>query len=259
MKCWQRTIRETAEPGPGESMKRELARSFGNATVRQISRKEAEPLILKYEWLGTCPGSARWFYGLFFGPYLAGVEAFGVTAGSRVAPAIAGKEHEGRVCELLRGCCLPWADNPVHSHGRIHTGAAASFLISHACERMATQHGRNIVIAYSDPRAGEVGRIYAATNFAYTGMTSPVEQYRMPDGTIHDSRQLSGLSRDRRDRVLNYRHSRETQRLMLLEQGAVFFPGAAKHRYVLVSGDKRTKRTLRAALKFPSLPYPARS
>jgi hypothetical protein len=40
MKCWQRTIRETAEPEPDEGAKRQFARSFANATVRQITREE---------------------------------------------------------------------------------------------------------------------------------------------------------------------------------------------------------------------------
>ena len=261
MKCWQRTIREMAEPEPNEDMKREFARDFSNATVRQISRKEAEPLILKYEWLGTCPSSVRWFHGLFFGPHLAGVEGFGSTVGSHVAAAIAGKRHADRVCELTRGACLPWADNPVESHGRLHTGAAASFLISKACERMAEEHGKNIVVMYSDPRAGEIGTCYQSVNAIYTGMTSAVEQFKMPDGSVHDCKQVSNLSRDRCDQrgnTVSYKHSRETQRLLLLEQGAEFYMGVAKHRYVLISGDRRTRTMLHAALKLPSLPYPKR-
>jgi hypothetical protein len=248
MKCHQRIIRESAPLEPDEDVKRELARSFANAAVREISRKEAEPLILKYEWLGDL-GSSRWYYGLYFGEHLAGVEAFGTTGGNRAAAAIAGKEHAHRVCTLTRGCCLPWADNPVESGGRIHTGAAASFLLSKACRKMADEHGKNIVIAYADPRAFEEGRIYLATNFEYIGKTAPVEQYRMPDGTVHDTRQLSGLTRDRRGGGLTYTHSREAQRLMLLEQGAVFFPGTSKRRFMLISGDRRTKRMLRSMLK----------
>jgi hypothetical protein len=260
MICHQRVIRDAAAPEPDEELKRELARDFSNATVRQITREEAKPLILKYEWLGTM-GSARWFYGLFFGPYLAGCEAFGSTVGNHVASSIAGKKHASRVCELIRGCCVPWADNPVESKGRIHTGRAASHLINEACKRMAEEHNRNIVVAYSDPRAGEIGICYQATNFMYTGRTSPTEQFKMPDGSVHDCKQLSNLSRDRCDRrglTLSYKHSRETQRLMLLEQGAEFFMGAAKHRYVLISGDRRTRKMLRTAMILESLPYPKR-
>lgn len=268
MKCWQRTIREMAEkaePEPDEAEKRELAKDFSNATVRAITREEALPLIQKYEWLaamGSSPlGSARWYYGLFFGPHLAGCEVFGSTSGTHVAASIAGKKHAHRVCELIRGACAHWADNPVESKGRVHTGRAASYLISKACDLMAEQHGKNITVMYSDVRAGEIGTCYQSVNAIYTGMTSPTEQYRMPNGRVYDSKHLSNLSRDRCDQqgnTMNYKHSRETQRLLLLEQGAEFFMGAAKHRYILVSGDRRTRLMLSAALKLPSLPYPKR-
>ncbi|WP_109485412.1 hypothetical protein [Occallatibacter savannae] len=259
MKCWQRTIREMALPEPEEEQKKELARKFCRATVevRQITYAEAKPLVLQYEWLGTM-GSARWCFGLFIGPYLAGVEVFGTTAGNRAAAAIAGPEYADRVCTLVRGCCLPWADHPVDSGGRTHTGRAASFLISRACKLIADQHGKNIVVAYSDPQAGEIGTIYQSVNAIYTGTTSATEQYRSPDGKLHDTRQLSGLTRDRRRGGLAYIRSRNSQRLLLLQQGAHFVRSVPKHRYLLVSGNRTVKRILRAAIKLPSLPYPKR-
>ena len=246
MKCYQRIIRETAPPEPDEHIKRELARSFANASFREIDYETAKPLVMQYEWLKTMSG--RWFVGLYFGEHLAGVECFGATGGSRVNESVAGIENSNRVCELVRGLCLPWS----HPH-------SASWFIPKACKMMAEKYGRNIVVMYADERGGEYGTIYSSINAIYTGKTSPAQQYRTPDGKVHDSRQVSGLARDRRGGTLTYKHSRQTQKLLLLEQGAEFVPGAAKHRFVLISGNRRERVRLRKALKWPQLPfYPKR-
>ena len=178
---------------------------------------------------------------------MAGVEGFGATSGTRVAESVAGIENANRVCELVRGLCLPWA----HPH-------SASWFIPKACRLMADKYAWNFVVMYADERGGEYGTIYSSINAIYTGKTSPAQQYKTRDGRVHDSRQVSGLSRDRRGGVLNYRHSRSTQKLLLLEDGAEFLPGTAKHRFVLISGSPTTRKRLRKALKWPSLPYPKR-
>ena len=90
-------------------------------------------------------------------------------------------------------------------------------------------------------------------------MTNATEQFRTPDGRVHDSRQVSGLARDRRGGVLRYKRTRAQQKQLLIEQGCEFFEGTPKHRYVGIYGDRRTKRMLKAALHWPVLPYPKRT
>jgi hypothetical protein len=179
MKAHQRLIRETKAltPEPDEHLKREAARSFANARVVEISRTEAESVILEYEWLQNM-GSSRYYYGLFFGPYLAGVTCFGITAGTNSHASVCGKEHAHFVTTLTRGACVHWADAPrISSDGRVHTGAAASYLISHACKLMS-EVGFHVFIAYADPAAGEEGIVYRASNWTYCGRTTPTEEFR---------------------------------------------------------------------------------
>ncbi len=246
MICHQYLIRAQAAPEPNEDVKRELARDFSRASVREIDYETAQPLVMRYEWLQTMSG--RWFVGLYFGEFLAGVEAFGFTAGTRVAESVAGIENAHRVCELVRGLCLPWA----HPH-------SASWFIPRACRLMAEKYGKNFFVMYADQRGGEIGTIYSAINAIYTGRTQPAQQFRTPDGRTHDARQVSGLARDRRGGTLKYRHSRQTQKLLLLEEGAEFVPGTAKHRFVLISGSPTVRKRLRKALKWPSLQHPKRA
>ena len=121
-----------------------------------------------------------------------------------------------------------------------------------------TKKGYHIFVAYSDPEAGEVGTIYQSCNFLYCGMTSPKKRFRTPDGKIHDSRQIHGLTRDRTGGSLNYKRTRADQKKLLIEQGCEFLDGTAKHRYVEIYGDRRIKRELRRALRWEVLPYPKR-
>jgi len=246
-KAYQRVVRERAAtiPDPDLEEKRRLAANLKSATVREISFDEAKQVILANEWLANM-GTTEWAYGLFFGDHLGGVVCFGSTAGTNVASSVCGAEHKHKVATLCRGASLPWAHK--------HTG---SFLVSAACRAMVKK-GYHIIVCYSDPAAGEIGSIYQAANFLYSGLTQPTEQFMTLDGKIHDSRQVSGLARDRTGGTLKYKRSRAQQKKLLIEQGAEFFEGTPKHRYVGFFGDRRQKRMLQAALRWPVLPYPKR-
>jgi hypothetical protein len=246
-KAYQRVIRErmAEQPDPLLHEKQALAADFENSTVREISLAEARNLVVASEWLGNL-GSAEFAFGLFFGAYLAGVACFGSTAGTKVRSSVCGAEHADRVTTLTRGCCLNWS----HPH-------SGSFLVSAACREM-TKKGYHVVIAYADPEAGERGVIFRACNFLYCGTTSPTEKFKRPDGKVYDARNVHLLTRDRRFGRLRYKRSRAEQKQLLIEQGCEFFKNdKRKHRFVGIFGDRRTKRILRAALKWEVLPYPA--
>lgn len=248
-KAYQRVIREymAEQPEPDIEEKRTLAADLKHAIVREISYAQAKQLVYAFEWLGNL-GTTEWAWGLFAGEHLAGVVCFGSTAGTKVAASVCGEEHKHKVATITRGCAAHWA----HPH-------SASFLISAACKEM-TKKGYHIFVSYADPAPGsnEVGTIYSALNHHYCGTTSPVEQFKSPDGKVHDSRQVSGLARDRRGGTLKYKRTRAAQKQLLIEQGCEFFEGTPKHRYVGIYGDRRTKRLLRSALRWDVLPYPKR-
>ena len=121
--------------------KKRLASSLKNAWVREISRAEAETIILKYEWLKSM-GTTDYQFGLYFGEHLAGVVCFGRTAGTKTAESVCGKEHAHLVKTLNRGACVHWA----HPH-------AASFLISHACRLMADKGFHILLLTATKRRA----------------------------------------------------------------------------------------------------------
>ena len=164
----------------------------------------------------------------------------GSTAGSNVFASVCGSEYKDKVISVVRGACLPWADHAVVSKGKVHSGAAASYLIAHACKLM-TKKEYNIFVAYSDPDALEIGGTYQSVGWKYCGMTHATEKYTTLDGKSHDSRQISGRTRDRRGGGIRYKRSRTEEKQLLIEQGCTFSKGTPKYRYVSFYGDKQTK------------------
>lgn len=252
-KAHQRQVRERLsqlpELEPELEMKKRAGSSLAHASVREISYKQALPVVLENEFLGSM-GTARICVGLFLKDpetgkeFLGGVSIFGATAGNRVTESVCGKAHADKVLVLVRGACCFWT--PKNS---------GSFLVAAACKLMAARN-YPIICSFADLSAKEEGVILRAANFLYCGRTIPPQQYKTPDGKIHDSRQISGLARDRRGGVLRYKRTRAEQRQLLEEQGCVFQPGIAKLRFVLIGGDRRTKRVLTKVLRWKVEPFP---
>ena len=252
-KCHQRLVRESRAklPDPLLDEKKALAAHLKtNGTVRQIGYVEARGLILANEYLGSM-GAAEFYFGLYIGPYLASVVGFGSTAGSNVAASVCGPIHADKVITLVRGATEDWADQPVVSNGKVHTGAAASYLIAEACRQM-TKKGYNVFVAYSDPAANEVGTIYSSLPFQYCGMpVSKHEMVRTPDGKERDERHVSSLAKQQG-------RSFSEQKKLMREQGCTFFKANSKHRWVGFYGDRRTVRLLKKALLWNELSPPKR-
>ena len=242
-KAHQRLVREQRAklPDPLLEEKLKLAADFSKASVREITYDEAKNVIYANEYLGTMPGGVIACYGLFFGEYLGAVEVFGSTAGTKVNQ-LCGPEHTDKVAVQVRGATEHWAHKNSGSH-----------LISRACDLMATKHGKNIFVAYSDPAGGEVGQIYAAANFNYCGMIKGTEVFITPDGKRHNTRAIHGMTRDRRNGELNYKRTRAEQKKLLIEEGCKFQRVGGKHKWVHFAGDKRTRRMLRKALRWSVL------
>jgi len=248
MKAHQRLVRELRAklPDPLLKEKRKLAKDFSQARVEQISYAVARNVILRNEYLGSM-GSASHCFGLYFGEHLGSVVCFGSTAGTKVAESVCGPQHADKVTVLVRGATEHWA----HEH-------SASYLIPRACDLMAAK-GKPIIVAYSDPAGGEVGTIYSSVNFIYTGMTGGAEVFITPDGKRHNTLQIHGLTRDRRNGGLRYVRTRAEQKQLLIKQGCRFERVNGKHRYVHFAGDRRTRKPLRKALKWEVVQqYPKR-
>ena len=156
-KCHQRIIREELEVTEANNLFgkywENINFSKDNAVVKEIRRKQALPLILKYEWLGTLPVNFTKFVGLYFDNYLTGVACFhNINVSGKYSlfgyPAWC----------LGRGACVHFSPN-----------WAGSFLVSSACKLLFNKLKPGYIVAYSDYDAGEIGTIYQACNWVFLG------------------------------------------------------------------------------------------
>lgn len=238
--CWQKQLRdqylaEGIPPVPHLDVK--------GAIVRPVTRQTAEQIILKYEWLGTMSQTSL-HYGIFYGPYCAGVCCVAVngtgTAGPYVNQMFGIERHE--LATLARGACVHWA--PIGTNSR---------LVSWTCRLLGRRKIASLVIAYSDADAGEIGTIYQACGWTYigrsTGVVRPDMELIAPNGRVINRMMLASVAKRRGGGIAHLR--RELRAAGWREQAS-----SPKHRYVCVV-DKSNK-ALVARIAAMSLPYPKR-
>lgn len=231
---------------------RDLSHAYPNEVLRecrvaQIDRELALPLLEQYEWLaftgkGSAAGRAQVFYGLLYGDELLGVEAFGLPA--PVSRGVCGPEYAASAIALERGACTPKAPR-----------GAPSFLIRRACIQAHKDEGWEIVFAYADPAAGEVGALYQMLGWHYIGQgvgrkskpgIEPPWRWRYARGaeTITSkamcSRYGPGVGA----------HARA------IADGWEFVREVDRHKFVTFLGPRKAE--LRAALQYPILAPPKR-
>jgi len=231
MKAWQRQIRERkAVEEAGENL-------FGNwwatldvsmekAELRSVDYSTAAAVIEEYEWLGTMCSNFVRAYGIFWDGNCGGVVVYGSTVNNMTfAKSTCGKNYVDKILQLQRGACTHWA----HPH-------AASHLIAYSL-REEEKIGTRIVVAFSDPEAGEIGTVYQATNWLYCGLTTIRPEYvdlygKLVTGPVGSVKNRTDLKRRQR-----------------LQKG----------RYIYLLGDRRERRTLRKNLLWEPQPYAKRT
>lgn len=236
--AWQKQLRDHYEaegvpPVPHLDIKR--------AVVRPVSRKLAEQIILKYEWLGTMPIGVNFFYGLFFGSYCAGVCCFCVGGGgANINAHVEFGVKKEELAYLARGANVHWSPK-----------GANSKLVTWACRLVGRDSGAKLALAYSDTDAGEIGTIYQASNWICVGRGASTRQWVAPNGRIYDQKYAYDLRR--RD---GFRYPRRVYVNALRAAGWTEQPSNAKYRYVYVL-DK-SDRALVELVESKRQPYPKR-
>lgn len=236
--AYQRQVREQYDDSDAPPLPH---RDVGRARVRAVGRDVAEQIILKYEWLGTLPNGLTNYYGIFFGPFCAGVCCFGVGAGG--ANVNAAKEWgltQPELAYLARGACVHWA--PPNTNSK---------LVSWSCKLVHRHTNAQLAIAYADTDAGEIGTIYQAANWTCVGRGSSTRQWIAPNGRIYDQKLPSNLrARD------GNKYPRQAYVKKLKQAGYERQKSNPKIRYVKVLNDDNDR--LKRAVQRKQTKYPKR-
>jgi hypothetical protein len=198
------------------------------AVIKQINFTTASKIIKEYEWLGTMPTYCTHHYGIYFDGFLGGVVVFGISLPRSVLDSICGAEYGDIVRVLSRGACIHWTPR-----------GSATKLIGKAL-KLLKHEGYKIVIAYADVRAGEIGTIYQACNFLYTGSSEGGTE------VLIDKKWRTYLPRVAVENKIDYKQLPTRKR-------------STKHRYIYLMGTKKEVKQLRKKLRYDILPYPKRN
>ena len=242
--AWQKQLRDrfASDGAPDTDL------SLKRARVRPVSRKVAEQIIHKYEWLGTMGPGTSHQYGLFFGMYCAGVCCLSLGSGSGGSQTHDMLGVDRHACAtLVRGACVHWA--PAGSNSK---------LVAWACRLFGAETGCKVVIAYADTDAGEIGTIYQACGWTHIGRGKAPKQYIDPDtGRIYSLRLLYNQCRKHNLRKSNGQYRQGDLRKLLLDKGWHEQDANPKHRYVVVLDKADTALIDRVAGM--AHPYPKRA
>lgn len=203
-------------------------------TSKPINYETASNFVNTYHYAQRTP-TIMAAIGMYVDDVLAGVITYGMASAPLLN--ICGTNYIPQQIELNRLVVHEWA-------GR----NSESWLIGQSFAWLPQiLPTRNILISYADTAQQHIGCIYQATNWLYTGLSipggNPSEMY------VNGERMSSKAAYDRFG---------SQGRLALEGMGleVVKGKGTYKHRYVYFLGNKRQRRTLRQALKWPVLPYP---
>lgn len=182
--------------------------------VRRISSNDVRPFLLDIHYARRIPSITDAF-GLYVNGELVGIVTYGIPASPSLCTGIAGEENQYRVKELNRLVIRPEFNGRNLNY--------ASYLVSHSLKML---DNNTFVVSYADTAWTHVGYIYQACNFLYTGKTK--ERTDIYTGEGKHSRHYTDEERDSRQRQWR----------------------SAKHRYVYLVGDRRTKKRMLNELKY---------
>jgi hypothetical protein len=235
IKAHQRIIREQINedsPIPKEQLK------VKRAIVKEISKEFAKTIILKYEWLGTMANTSHHF-GIFFDDHCAGVVCYGncVAGNPNINQMFKLKKEE--VWILARGACVSWA--PVNTNSK---------LIGRSLRLLKEREPQiKVIVAYTDPSAGEIGTIYQSTNWIYLGFGRSRTCVMKKDGTLIHSRTFSNQSK-----FFNHSKIKAMEYYVKNNPGSKIYyekdqPKKGRYIYVLDDENKSLKDTIQKYVK----------
>jgi len=227
---------------------KDINTSKSNVKIKQITRKQALPVILKYEWLGTLPVNYNKFCGLYFDSALAGVTCF-------VEVKFGGKftlYNYPAVC-LGRGACVHWCPE-----------WGGSYLIQNSLKMLYKNKEPRYVVAFSDWDAGEIGTLYQACNWTYLGHKN-TREWIDKNGKRYDIntpavRAVSGFARKNNKELRATKQQRKQAEEKMVKDGYKLVDGAVRGKYATITGKKNKKyREMKRLLLKNAKPYPKRN
>ena len=201
-------------------------------SVRAIDKSDTHDLIMNVHYARRMP-PISFAYGLFNDGVLKGIVTYGMPASPALCKGVCGEEWRRNVLELNRLCLV---DNQPNEASRL-VGASLKLLPQ-----------PKVIVSYADTAHKHTGFIYQATNFIYTGMTVKRTDWAIRGLEHMHTKALTNT-------VVHLENPLET---LKERYGDRFYyrDRSQKHRYIYFVGNKRERKVLKKALRYPTIPYP---
>jgi len=165
--------------------------------------------------------SISYAFGLYIDDVLSGVCTFGFPPNYN---------YNDGACVFNEYKCLTLELNRLVVNDGLPKNSLSFFVSS--CLKMLPKP--SCIVSYADQNQGHNGYIYQATNWIYTGTSTPKHKYVFEDGSTIDIRRRL----DSKGKVVDKILMKPT------------------HRYLFFNGSKSQKKTMHKCLKMPIEPYP---
>ena len=106
--------------------------------------------------------------------------------------------------------------------------------------------GLRLIVSFADTEQGHVGGIYQATNWIYTGMSAPADEYIINGKRIH-GRQVRSLKSTNKI----YKNKTTKEFAFHLDKNFKTIKGSSKHRYLMPLDRKMRKQIAPLAKPYP--------
>ena len=201
--------------------------------VKSIDSFLCSEWLLKKHYLKR-KTSFSYSFGLFENGVLVGVLTFGNAIPLNMKKSLFGEKYMGLVYELNRLCTNDDLDKN-----------ANSFFISQSFNLLPKPL---IIVSYADKSVGHTGYIYQACNFIYTGESHTQMDWKLKGFEHLHSRTLMDEFAFQPDRVNKLKEKYGDQLYQVKRE--------AKHRYVYVLSNAKTKSKIMSEKLFEIKPYP---
>lgn len=201
--------------------------------VSPVTLSDVKPWLL-YRHYARCIPSVSYAFGLLEQGQTVGVVTYGTPPSAPLRRGICGDEYKLLVLELNRLCINENAPRN-----------AASYLIAASLKLLPQPR---VIVSFADTEQGHVGYVYQATNFLYTGLSAKRTNWKIRGREHLHGVSVADISRGHKDRA-KFMRERFGEDFYLQDR-------PRKHRYVCFLGTRYQQRQMRAALRYPVLPYP---
>jgi len=205
--------------------------------VKKVTVSFAREYISTYHYTKTMPDSTMFCFAGFYGESLAGVIVFGMGSGKNQYTALIPTIKNGEYLELTR----LWSPDGMPRN-------TESKLIMTSISMLPKQI--KIIISFADPSRNHAGTIYQATNFYYCGMSAGGKVLVTKDG-IEKHPRLLGIYKMRHPEYKDF-----TSEQLMNMYGWTYRDSSPKHRYILLTGNKRERKEMYNFIAPMIQPYP---